>query len=308
MNLCETCHKSFKSEYLLNKHKNSKQKCVNTLDKDDELNNLLRLKHNIICRITKYKKIAENESDSYCMYCKKTFSTKGNMLCHQNKSCNVYIKLNTEKKELEKEIEMVKNKFNNIIDKNANNTENNTVNKTQTINMNANTINNITNNTNNNITNNNNVVINVINYGKENLDHITTKELVQMLNKRKDGFYKFIEKIHFDKEKPEYHNVYIPDIRRKQAMIYKNDKWMIGDRDTIIDMIKDDKILLLDNKVNELNDLIPENTRRIYNNLYNDLSEKDDKLEKNINDNIKYILYNNRDIPCSANLKTPRMS
>ena len=35
--------------------------------------------------------------------------------------------------------------------------------------------------------------------------------------------------------------MYIPDIHRKQAMIYKNDKWMLEDR------LKDNKILLLDN-------------------------------------------------------------
>jgi dsDNA-binding SOS-regulon protein len=297
MHKCIKCEKILKTEYLLNKHLNSKKSCIKE-ENDEEMTNLLKQSHNVISKLSKAKKDLDTLVGNICVYCKMTFSTKSNLNVHLKSRCKIYNGLINEKIELEKQIDEIKNKriINNLKDQLKIKNGENTVNKVQTNNINANTINNITNN---NITNNNNVIINVINnYGKENLDHISTKELIIILNKRIDGFSSLIEKIHFDKENPRNHNIYIPDIHRKHAMIYKNDKWMIEDRDKLIDKLKDDKILLLDNKVNELNEFIPENTKRIYNGFYNSFIS--DELDKVINENIKYILYNNRDIPINT--------
>lgn len=292
---CNKCEKILKTEYLLNKHLNSKKSCIKE-ENDEELTNLLKQNHNVISKLSKAKKDLETLVGNICVYCKNTFSTKSNLNVHLKSRCKIYNGLMEEKLELEKQIEEIKNKrlMNNLKHQLDNHNVDNTRTKAQTINMNANTINNI-----NNITNNNNVVINVINnYGKETLDHIPTRELVQILNRRIEGFSKLIEKTHFDKEKPEYHNVYIPDIHRKQAMIFKNNKWMLEDRDAIIDKLKDDKILLLDNRVNEIEDEISENTRKKYDDFYNRFT--DDEVDKAISEKIKYVLFNNRDIPINT--------
>lgn len=104
--------------------------------------------------------------------------------------------------------------------------------------------------------------------------------------------------VHFNKDKPEYNNVYIPNIRYKDAFIYKNNKWTLKDRDDVIDEIKDTKINLLDKKVTELDDklLISDKLKEQYDTFYNRFSCIEGEAKKNLDKEIKYMLYSNKEI------------
>lgn len=51
-----------------------------------------------------------------------------------------------------------------------------------------------------------------------------------------------IEYIHFNKNKPQYHNVYISNNRDKYAMVYDGDIWKLVDSIEITNKLCDDKI------------------------------------------------------------------
>lgn len=84
----------------------------------------------------------------------------------------------------------------------------------------------VTNNNNNKMNNgtvnngtiDNNIVL--IGYGKEDLANIDKNDIIKSLKK---GFYSTIqltEAVHFNLKYPEYHNVYISNIKDKYAMLY----------------------------------------------------------------------------------------
>ena len=133
------------------------------------------------------KKIKQS-TQTKCGFCNKTFSTKGNLNIHLKNHCLVKkdLELNKEKIKLHKQIKKTKKNITNI--------------KTQ---------NNITNI---NITNNN-LMLNINSFGNENLSHITINDFKNFFTGFFPGFIKFIEKIHFDENMPENHNICITNLK-----------------------------------------------------------------------------------------------
>lgn len=127
--------------------------------------------------------------------------------------------------ELKKSNEKLQNKMNKIVSKNkiTNNIQNNT-------NTNTNT------NSNNNISNTviNNPTIKLVNFGSEDLEKINYQVFIDTIRSQGPGLYnKAIEGIHFNKDYPENQNIYISDLNRERVMVYKNDKWIIDNWDTV---------------------------------------------------------------------------
>lgn len=61
-------------------------------------------------------------------------------------------------------------------------------------------------------------------YGKENISYLTTKDYAQIFNRGTMSVPALVEKVHFDKNKPENHNVYISNMRADYALVYNNEK------------------------------------------------------------------------------------
>ena len=105
------------------------------------------------------------------------------------------------------------------------------------------------------------------------------------------GLINLIKHVHCSKDKPQNYNVYLTNFKGKYIKIFKDNMWLIDDMDDVIDQLKDDKISILNKKVEELNDLKLKQTLetfkgRLYSNAV---------AEKNLNNNIKLVLYNNKD-------------
>lgn len=117
------------------------------------------------------------------------------------------------------------------IDVNISNTISNSNNITNTINTNSNT---------------NNVVFQLVNYGKEDLNKIDTKEFVNSIvkNNRLCGVKipeEILKLIHFNPNYPELNNIYISDINREKCMIYDDGMWKLSPDDKIPEVI--DKVV-----------------------------------------------------------------
>jgi hypothetical protein len=113
-----------------------------------------------------------------------------------------------------------------------------------------------THNTTNNTTNNNNGTINNINivgFGKEDLSVLTQREKKHILGKGSSGILKLIEKIHFNKNLPQYQNIQITNLRDNYAKVYDEDinDFKISKRTETIHK-------LMNNKGDNLGDMLEE--------------------------------------------------
>lgn len=95
-----------------------------------------------------------------------------------------------------------------------------------------NTIQNIT----QNITQNNNInIINLNNFGKENLDHLTPEFLSNCLLKLDKGFTTLIENIHFNKDVPENINILLKSEKKNLLKKVEDGKWIDCDKNNTLD-------------------------------------------------------------------------
>jgi hypothetical protein len=128
-----------------------------------------------------------------------------------------YIELEKNNLELQKTNEKLQTKVNKIVNKNK-------------------ITNNSNSNNNNNITTNviNNPTIKLVNFGSENLEKIPHSVFTELVKSQGAVLYnKAIEGIHFNKDYPENQNIYISDINRGKVMVYKDEKWLLDNWESI---------------------------------------------------------------------------
>jgi len=150
----------------------------------------------------------------------------------------------------------------------------------------------IINNTINNGTINNIVLIGC---GKEDISKIDRSEIFRSIC---SGFYspiKLTDAIHFNPKHPEYHNVYISNIRDKYAMMYDGNEWTLTTKTELIDKLYDDKKNYIENNIDEFVNTLTTSQK----NAFDRWMSIDDEHEKvrEIKHRLKLLLYNKRHIP-----------
>jgi ElaB/YqjD/DUF883 family membrane-anchored ribosome-binding protein len=135
-----------------------------------------------------------------------------------------------------------------------------------------------------NVTNN----ISLLNYKDTDMSHITDIDYRNCIKNPLYCVLDLIEKIHFNPQKPENMNMYIPTLKEKYIMMYEDNKWMFANREKL-------------KKIYENNeDLIEE----WYNNNKDDkmklcfgryLNMKDEEMA-HIMDELKLLMFNNKDL------------
>jgi hypothetical protein len=112
-------------------------------------------------------------------------------------------------------------------------------------------------------TNSNNVVFQLVNYGKEDLDKIDIKDFLNNIvkNNRICGVKiseEILKLIHFNPNYPELNNIYISDINREKCMIYDDGMWKLSTDDKIPEVI--DKVVKFSyDKQDVLREKFPDN-------------------------------------------------
>jgi len=148
------------------------------------------------------------------------------------------------------------------------------------------------NNSNNTINVQNNIKL--LSYSDTDRSHLTDKDILKCLKHSNFCVPYLIEKVHFDANKPENHNVYISNLKNKYVMMYDGDKWECKDRDEQIDNLIDDNQGIIEYRLEEWienGNKYPEMMRKF--NRY--IEKKDHNIVINkIKEEIKLILYNNR--------------
>jgi len=162
------------------------------------------------------------------------------------------------------------------------------------------------NTTNNNTTNNTmNVIVMTNAFGKENIDFIEDDgELFRkILKKGFQSIHEYVKNVHYDENKPENHNIYIPNWKdKKKALVYDGKKWNLENTDNIIDELKNRGTGFIQRKYEELDANNPSDSRIIakLDRFLESLNTEDKKKIEKLDEDISLILYNNREIPINT--------
>jgi len=238
---------------------------------------------------TNYTDNSINSNFYTCKFCNSTFTRKDNLTKHF-KICKVkknedmqkndlinLVKLLNEKldkqqNEFKKELEKRDNRIDLLIKKTGININNSTI--TQNIQQN----------------------IKLLAYSNTDMSHLTDRDYLKCIQHSNFCIPLLIEKIHFDPEKPENHNIYISNLKNNYAMIYDGNKWNLKDRDEVINNILDEKEIIIEQKLEEWLENgknYPDIMKKF--NRYLEKKENDTVLNK-IKNEIKLMLFNNREM------------
>jgi hypothetical protein len=206
-----------------------------------------------------------------CTSCDKYFSSKSHLTRHLKKSCikiknqneNLILKnlLDEQKKMFEQERKHLYKQIETLLDK----VGDTTINNTQT----------------------NNIQLN--NYGKEDLSHITDSLKDKLIKMPYGMIPKLIEYVHFSNTKPENKNIALTNKNDNKIKIFSDNKWIYKNKDETINDLMDGKYFILDTYY--------ENNVKSYNNYdkFRSFFDIQDKVTiNNLKKECELVLLNNR--------------
>jgi transposase-like protein len=154
------------------------------------------------------------------------------------------------------------------------------------------------------VTYNNNIT--VIAYNKQpDLNHLKDSDYLKIMNRGFKSVPKLIEAVHFNPNKPENHNVYIPNIKNNYAKTWNGNKWDLHNQEELIEDMYDDNSNKLLEKLEEMecnNVNLKESILRKFK-RFADMKD-DNIIKKKIKEEIKLILYNNKSVIGTENKLT----
>jgi transposase-like protein len=253
---CKSCNKQYASKASLCNH-----------IKKFHNNNVTKM--TLIDTITDTKMTLNNTKIYKCTYCNKTFNFRQNKYQHE-KTCKLKEHPNKNIEEtiidLKKQVAFLLNEKGRIHYKTL-----------QKINNQLTNVNN--NNINNGVINNTYVKFGNMEYEKI----LNPKQIRNILNKKYTCLEESIKQIHFNKDFPEYNNVFITNMRDNLAYVFNGDKFISIRKN---EMLND----LIDQHTNEINISLEKNKNKITQQTIEIIENLIDKLNNNEN---KFIDNNN---------------
>ena len=255
-------------------------------------NNIFSTNGNLKCHIVNNS--CKTVSKIKCKYCNKKYTTNTSMYRHMRNICKIKKKEDIDKQEiyeklleLQKQVDELRDKSDRLEERTKELEKNNIKLKNSKKKVINNRINNgtINNGTINNIV--------LIGYGHEDFAKIDKQDILKSLKK---GFYSTLhltEAVHFNPKYPEYHNVYISNIKDRYAMMYDGMEWILTRKSELIDRLYEDKKNYIENNMEEFIQTLTNNQTKALERWLN-TDDTHDRI-KEIKDMIKLLLYNKRD-------------
>ena len=150
---------------------------------------------------------------------------------------------------------------------------------------------NLTINNNHNTTNNNNITIVLKPAYDPEFEFLTDKDYKQCLNRMIMSVPNLIRKIHFNPKHPENHNLYIPNIQQKYAMLYNEKEWQLKNTNDTIDKLLRNHEMMLEEWIDCGGDEFPQAMKNFKTYLE---KREENGVEDTIKEEIKLLLYNKR--------------
>ena len=235
----------------------------------------------------------EHQSAKYvCKYCGKEYKYRPGLSKHIKYSCQ-----KNEDEDLKELVKLMNEQLNNINNKLNESTVNNEkkdkmikklTNKLQINNYNTNNV----------------IVTNILNYKDTDISHLTAKDYELAIHQVNDAIPCIMKQIHFNPQKPENMNIYIPNIKDKYLLIFNENEWQIESRYTTVNNLIDDKYLILkewydenlrDRDINENMD--QESYKFLKQNFEKfDANIENEEIKNIIKEEITMFLYNKRNM------------
>jgi len=265
---CQLCHKIFSLKSDYKRHLERKFPCSNKTNKD-------------VTKNTQFK----------CNYCEHIFSRKGSLLRHIEKSCpakrksdndkeQLFQKLLLEHEQMKLEIQTLKKenqqfkKINQTIHTQNNNTQNNIKIKDSDIHF------------------------NVLAFGNEDVSFISDEIFKTILNKGFNSVPALVDELHFNKNKPQNHNIYISNIRDDYVLVFDGHDWNLKLRKEVMDDLYYGKATFLELKFKELFDKLDKFTIKKFERFIN--QKDDDETINTIKKDLIMLMYNRRKMVSST--------
>jgi hypothetical protein len=144
-----------------------------------------------------------------------------------------------------------------------------------------------------NNTNTNNIIVQITPYNNSyNNPNLDEKYFLHAITRICMSVPTLIKHIHFNKNRPENHNIVINNLRTKIAIVYDGHEWKTKDEDELlVELIDTYEKLLEDWAYGD-----PE--KMIYLDEYLEIKDRDgiEDVHKNVKENIKILIYENRDM------------
>ena len=141
---------------------------------------------------------------------------------------------------------------------------------------------------------NNKYDIKILNYNNTDYEHLTEKDYLNCLKDNNHCVKRLIEKVHFDKDKKENHNIYISNIKNNYVMVYSEGQWTLVDRTKQITDLYDKNEYELETWYDNYKEKYPHIVKSFTRYLKN--KEEDDDLLNDIKDQVILMLYNKRNV------------
>jgi hypothetical protein len=221
-----------------------------------------------------------------CKLCGKGFTTNNSMYRHMKHNCKVKKQEEKEKVEIYRQLLELKDENSKLKEKvKLMKKENDNVNITNNINM-------------TNI--NNGIIANItlVGYGKEDISKLDKDDMLKVL---RNGYYstiKLTEALHFNPKFPEYHNIYISNIKDKYAMMYDGTNWTLTMKDDLVNKIYNDKKDYIEENLDEFLQSLTLSRKKALE-RWLETNDEDHKI-KEIKNQIRLLLYNQRKIPITT--------
>ena len=133
------------------------------------------------------------------------------------------------------------------------------------------------NQTNNNIGTQVNITINA--FGKENIDYITDKQCLKIVNQVFNSIPAAAQIVFFNPEHPENHNIKIPNKKEPYAMIMKDDQtWEMTDRKKAIETMTQKSYGIAENSFGKMYEKITPHKRDTFEKFMNKMNDQDSTL------------------------------
>jgi uncharacterized C2H2 Zn-finger protein len=230
----------------------------------------------------------EGKMDSrVCVYCGVKYTTKGSVTRHIKMGCSVLKTREDEKKEIYEELLRLKKENERIVEE---------MNKMKICKNEKQNGANIMNVNNGNINNGNINNVTIVAFGTERIEAIDTNSILSAMTAGFNATVKLTKNIHFNPNNPEYHNVYIPSMNNKNAMVYDGKRWALVPRDEIIDDLYREKKDYVEVNFEEFCKSLSE-TQIGSIKRWLAIDNEDNVIIKMIKRRIELLLYNERNIP-----------
>ena len=240
-------------------------------------------KHEKTKKHEKNKQIIE-EKKFICKYCDQKYKYKQSLSKHIKYSCTknkdedvkelvrlMNIQMHNQKKQIDKQTNEIESQKKQI------QTQNKQIDKL----MGKLEINNSFNTTVQNIT--------LLSYNDTDTSHLTDEDYRKCIKRVCFCVMQMIEKVHFNPDKPENMNIYIPNIKNNYMMVYNNGNWELKCRKDALNRLYDDNEQIIENWLQLNND--PQMKK--FFDRYLNMKEKE---LKHIYEEIKLLMHNKKNM------------